>query len=515
MESTAQASDAGRPEEITAVPVRHPGRWVTAGIVALLGVIIIHSVATNPRFGWSVVGDYLFDGRITDGVVLTIELTVISMVIGIILGTILAVLRISPNPLVSGGSWVYIWIFRGTPLLVQILFWNFISALYPTISLGIPFGGPVFVSGSANDLITPFVAAILALGLNEGAYMAEIVRAGIISVEEGQTEAAQALGMSRMQTMRRIVLPQAMRVIIPPTGNETISMLKNTALVSFIAVSDLLYSATLIYSVNFQQIPLLIVASIWYLAMTSILTVGQYYIERYYGRGGTREQAPTPLQRLRRNLFSFGHAKVEPRPASDPDSEIPPGVVRMAEPMLKAEAVHKRFGALEVLKGISLTVQPGDVMCLLGPSGSGKSTFLRCINHLEKINAGRLFVDGQLVGYEQRGDKLHELRDNAVCSERAQIGMVFQRFNLFPHMTALDNVCEAPVLVKGVARKRGRAEGEGAAGQRRPRGQGRRLPGAALRRPATAGRDRPGAGDGPEADAVRRAHLGAGPGAGR
>ncbi len=311
-ETIAAPEPQGQPEAIKAVPVRHPGRWVTAALVALLGVIIVHSIATNPRFEWSVVGDYLFNSRILDGLVVTLELTVISMVIGIALGTLLAVMRLSANPLVSSGSWVYIWIFRGTPLLVQILFWSFISALYPTISLGIPFGGPVFVSGSANDVITPFVGAVLALGLNEAAYMAEIVRAGIISVDEGQTEASQALGMSRLQTMRRIVLPQAMRVIVPPTGNETISMLKNSSLVAFVAVSDLLYSATLIYSVTFQQIPLLIVASIWYLAVTSVLTAGQYYIERYFGRGGTRDQPPTPMQRLRKNVFSFKHATVKP-----------------------------------------------------------------------------------------------------------------------------------------------------------------------------------------------------------
>ena len=156
---------------------------------------------------------------------ITLELTVIAMAIGIVLGVVLAVMRLSLNPLVSSASWFYIWFFRGTPVLVQLLFWQFISALYPSISLGIPFG-PTLVHGDANTLITPFTAAILGLGLNEGAYMAEIVRAGIISVDEGQTEAAQALGMSRLQTMRRIVLPQAMRVIIPPTGNETISMLK-------------------------------------------------------------------------------------------------------------------------------------------------------------------------------------------------------------------------------------------------------------------------------------------------
>src|SRR4029079_1552251 len=194
-----------------------------------------------------------------------------------------------------------IWLFRGTPVLVQLLFWQFISALYPTLSFGIPFG-PEVVHCDATHLITPFTAAILGLGLNEGAYMAEIVRAGIISVDEGQTDAAQALGMSRLQTMRRIVLPQAMRVIIPPTGNETISMLKTSSLVSVIAYAELLYSVQLIYAVNFLQIPLLIVASIWYLIFTSLLSIGQYYIERHFGRGASRNAPLTPLQRLRRRL---------------------------------------------------------------------------------------------------------------------------------------------------------------------------------------------------------------------
>jgi polar amino acid transport system permease protein len=211
---------------------------------------------------------------------------------------------------VAASSWTYVWLFRGTPVLVQILFWSFISALYPRISFGVPFGGPELLHGSANAVITPFVAAILALGLNEGAYMAEIVRAGIISVDEGQTEAAHALGMTRLQTMRRIVLPQAMRVIIPPTGNETISMLKTTSLVSVIAYSELLYSAQLIYSVNYRQIPLLLVASAWYLIMTTVLSIGQYYIERRYSRGASRNLPDTPLQRLRRTIFSFRHASV-------------------------------------------------------------------------------------------------------------------------------------------------------------------------------------------------------------
>ena len=285
------------------MPVRHPGRWVATVVVALLAVVVVHSVATNPRFGWGTVGHYLFSSRILHGLVVTLELTAVSMVIGIALGIVLAVMRLSPNPLIAGVSGFYIWFFRGTPVLVQILFWSFISALYPRISLGIPFGGPEFIHANANTLITPFLAAILALGLNEGAYMAEIVRAGIISVDEGQTDAASALGMTRLQTMRRIVLPQAMRVIIPPTGNETISMLKTTSLVSVIAYPELLYSAQLIYAVNYLQIPLLLTACAWYLLVTSILSVGQFYLERHYGRGTSREQAATLLARMRQGLL--------------------------------------------------------------------------------------------------------------------------------------------------------------------------------------------------------------------
>jgi polar amino acid transport system permease protein len=287
----------GRPDEIRAVPVRHPGRWVAAVIVVVIAASIINSASTNLHFEWSVVGEYMTDSRVLEGLRVTLELTVIAMAIGIVLGLVLAVMRLSPNPIVSGGSWLYIWFFRGTPVLVQLLFWYNIAALYPKLGLGIPFG-PSFVHPNVNSLIRPFTAAVLGLGLNEGAYMAEIVRAGIISVDEGQTEAAQSLGMTRLQTMRRIVMPQAMRVIIPPTGNETISMLKTTSLASVIAVGELLYVVGNIYSTNFKTIPLLITASFWYLICTSVLYVGQYYLERYYARGAMRELPPTPLQRL-------------------------------------------------------------------------------------------------------------------------------------------------------------------------------------------------------------------------
>jgi polar amino acid transport system permease protein len=296
--SQDEAMQPGPSQTIEAVPVRHPGRWIAAAIVALIAASLIRSAIDNPNFHWDVVGSYLFDQRILRGVVKTIELTVLGMLIGIALGVVLAVMRLSPNFLIRGASWFYIWAFRGTPLLVQILFWAFISALYPTIDLGIPFG-PSFIHLNANDFITLFVAGMLALALNEGAYMAEIVRAGIISVDEGQTEAATALGMTRGQTMRYIVLPQAMRVIIPPTGNETISMLKNSSLVSVIALPELLYSAQLIYSQNFQQIPLLIVVSIWYLAMTTVLSIGQYFLERHYGRGRMRDEPVTLFEQIR------------------------------------------------------------------------------------------------------------------------------------------------------------------------------------------------------------------------
>jgi polar amino acid transport system permease protein len=293
---------APRPEEIKAVPVRRPGRWIAAAIVLILAASIVRSIVTNKNFEWHVVGQYLFDHRILHGVVVTIELTVIAMVIGIVLGVVLAVMRLSPNPVVKAGSWFYIYVFRGTPVLVQLLLWGFIAALFPKIDIGVPFGGPNLIHASANSLITPFVAAILGLGLNEGAYMAEIVRAGIISVDEGQTEAASSLGLTRLPIMRHIVLPQAMRVIIPPTGNETISMLKTSSLVIVLGgVFDLLFETQQIYAANFKPIPLLIVASIWYLALTSVLYVGQYFIERRYGRGFSRAEQLT----LRARWFGF------------------------------------------------------------------------------------------------------------------------------------------------------------------------------------------------------------------
>ena len=303
------------------VPVRHPGRWIASAVILVLVAMLINTLIFSSvvrggvregRFQWSVVGKYLFATPVLRGIVVTLELTVIAMVAGILLGVILAVMRLSPNRLLSGSAWLYIWFFRGTPVLVQLFFWYVgISYLYPVLTFGIPFG-PTFYTVNANVLVTSFVAGALGLSLNEGAYMAEIVRAGIISVDDGQTEAAQSLGMSKALTLRRIVLPQAMRIIIPPTGNETISMLKTTSLVYVIALADLFTATQNISNTNYETVPLLLVASLWYLFFTSVLTVGQFYVERYYARGSSRALPPTPFQRLRQDVF---HLRRKPVPA--------------------------------------------------------------------------------------------------------------------------------------------------------------------------------------------------------
>jgi polar amino acid transport system permease protein len=299
----AQAVDVRRrPEAIRAIPLRHPWRWVAALVALAVAAAIVYTFATAPALDWKAVGKYLFFPRILEAISVTLELTVLAMVIGISLGVLLAVMRLSVNPVVSTVSWFYIWFFRGTPVLVQIFFWFNIATILPSIRFGIPFTHIQWI-GITNNIVSPFLAAVLGLGLNEAAYMSEVVRAGIISVDQGQTEAAQALGMTRVRVMRRIVLPQAMRVIIPPTGNETISMLKTSSLASIATVAELFYIQEEISNSNFDIIELLIVASIWYLVMTSILTFGQYYLERYFARGSARQLPATPLQRFRRMLL--------------------------------------------------------------------------------------------------------------------------------------------------------------------------------------------------------------------
>jgi polar amino acid transport system permease protein len=254
------------------------GRVALWAVTLAIAAGFAYIVAVNPNFGWPVVAQYFFDPTVMQGLTVTLGLTVVAMILGIALGLVLAIARMSTDRLASSLSSLFIWLFRGTPLLVQLIIWYNLSTLFPRISLG-------FVSWDTNDLITPLTAAIIGLALNEAAYMAEIIRGGLLSVDKGQAETAEAFGMTRIRALRRIIIPQAMKSIVPPTGNQLISMIKATSLVSVIAMADLLYSVQSIYNRTFEVIPLLMVAVLWYLLITSILNVGQGAIERYYNRG--------------------------------------------------------------------------------------------------------------------------------------------------------------------------------------------------------------------------------------
>jgi len=288
--------EQAQPQTIKAVPVRHPGRWIAIVVIALISAMFIHMLVTNDAFQWQ----FMFDNALTEPVLAgartTLVVTIVAMALGVALGIVIAVARLSPNPVVSSAAWLYTWFFRAVPRLVlMILFGNF-GILYSRYEVGIPFDRQIgdllgitfdgrFAGLSARDLVTGVVAGTAGLALSEAAYMAEIVRAGIQSVDPGQAEAAQALGMSRILVLRRIVLPQAMRVIVPPTGNETIAMLKDTSLLAFVPAADLFFQLQAVGNRTFQIFPMLVAACLWYLAMTSVLMVGQYFLERYFGRG--------------------------------------------------------------------------------------------------------------------------------------------------------------------------------------------------------------------------------------
>ena len=308
------------------VPVRHYGQWVASVVALVLLAMLVHTLLSKVpsptgqkfchttggvrschplldwRFGWNVVGQYFTTADVLKGLLVTVELTLVAMTLGIVIGVVLAVMRLSPNRLLSSTAWSYTWFFRGTPVYVQLFFWFYITTIFPELTIGVPFTTITFVHLNVNAILSSFVAASVALGLNEGAYMSEIARSGLIAVDEGQTEAASSLGMTRGQTLRLVVLPQAMRVIIPPTGNELISMLKTTSLVSAVGVVELFGATNNISASNFKVIQLLIVASIWYLFVTTILSIGQFYLERKFAKGALRTPPPTPIARLRNDL---------------------------------------------------------------------------------------------------------------------------------------------------------------------------------------------------------------------
>ncbi len=311
MKRPAPSADRPSIHDIRPVPARNVGQWLGGAVLLAMGLLFLQILVTNGNMKWPVVADYLFDAKILAGLGMTLLLTVLAMVLGLAIGMVLAIMRLSSGRVFQWISWVWIWFFRGVPPLVQMIFWYNLALLLPEISIGIPFG-PKLVSWNTNDLITPFTAAIMGLAFTESAYAAEMIRAGIQAVNPGQTEAAATLGMTRAQVLRRIVLPQALRIVIPPIGNDTISMLKFTSLVSVLALPDLLYSAQMIYARTYQTIPLLIVATLWYLLLTTVLTICEHMIEHRLKAAPGQKTRFWDLRFFPRHRSTHQSAEVQP-----------------------------------------------------------------------------------------------------------------------------------------------------------------------------------------------------------
>jgi polar amino acid transport system permease protein len=415
------------------VPARHPARTAGTLFAILVLVAVAHSILVNPRWGWDVFAQWFLAEPVLVGLGRTLLLTALGTLFGFMLGTALALARVSGSPLLGTVAWGYVWIFRSVPLIVLLLILNNLGYLYPVVALGVPYTELTFFSASTTQLITPFCAAVLGLTLNQAAFSSEIIRGGILSVDQGQLEAAAALGLPRRRQAFRIVLPQAMRAILPNAFNEIIGLAKGTSQVYILALPELFYTIQVIYRRNLEVVPLLMVATVWYLIILTVLSLVQQQVERHYARGALREAPSSLLARFRR------------RPAAPPAAK-PTRTERPARGgVVEVQHVVKSFGPLRVLDDVSLLLPAGSVTAILGQSGSGKSTLLRTINRLERVDSGFIAVDGELVGYRRQGDTLYELKEQEVLLRRADVGMVFQSFNLFPHLTALENVAEAPV----------------------------------------------------------------------
>ena len=412
--------------------------------------------ASHFQWFWNFWG-YLFSSFLWQGAVTAVEITAISMVVGLLLGLGLALTRMSSNRPLKAVAWFYTWVMRGTPQLLQLVF------IYDAL----PFIGLKFDS---------FTTAVIGFTLNEAAFSGEIIRGGILSVNRNQSIAAASLGMGSFLTLRRIVLPQAMRAILPAVGNDTIGMLKLTSIASIIFVNELTFRAQQIVGQNFEFFTVFAAAAIIYLFLTSGISAAQGWAEQRFDL--ERDRRPMGGDAMRRMLgFSLGRAPaVEPAAeaapcsgSAQPTPTMAPAVAKAGadlfhrlasagaedattdEPFIVGRNVQKKYGDREILKSIDLTVKRGEVVVLLGPSGSGKSTFLRMINHLEPMDWGEITVGGRHVGYEPvPGGAFRPVRHLAKARADARIGMVFQHFNLFDHLTALENIMEAPVRVYGM-----------------------------------------------------------------
>ncbi|GAB3305672.1 ABC transporter permease subunit [Epidermidibacterium keratini] len=320
--STPHLESAQRDDDsnLSVVPVRHPWRWAGVAVVVVLLAQFVHGLITNPGWDWPTFGAWFASKSIVTALGTTIQLTAFGTVLGFALGVVLAAMRMSRSPFLQIVSWGYVWAFRSIPLIVQLLFWFNIAYLYQTLQFGVPFG-PGFFSVETNDVLGPLGAAVLGLALHQAAYAAEIIRGGILSVDHGQLEAAAALGIPRLRQFRRIVLPQAMRSILPNAANEVISLFKGTSIVSVMAIPELFYQAQVIYGRNGRVVPLLMVATVWYIVLTSVLSIVQYYLERHYAKGANRTPPPTPWQRAR-----DGMGRVRRAAAPDASTQLRQGV---------------------------------------------------------------------------------------------------------------------------------------------------------------------------------------------
>ncbi|MGO4452257.1 amino acid ABC transporter permease/ATP-binding protein [Phyllobacterium sp. TAF24] len=443
------------------VKAKYPARFFGTLVAALIIAVTLQSILTNPKWGWNVFAEWFFSAPVLAGLARTLLLTALGSLLGFALGTALALARVSKSPLLSGLSWAYIWLLRSIPLIVLLLILNNLGYLYATVRIGVPYTDILFAEYPTISILSPFAAALIGLSLNQAAFSSEIIRGGILSVDQGQLEAAAALGLSRRRQALRIVLPQAMRTILPTGFNEIIGLAKGTSVVYVLALPELFYTVQVIYRRNLEVVPLLMVATVWYLIIMTALSVAQHYIERHFSKGALRNPPAPIFRKLFRRLFG---APILARPqtvtvsslqnvaaSKTNDRSIP--LAKWRTPgSVKIQGVSKSFGQLKVLDDIRLDIKAGSVTAILGPSGSGKSTLLRTINHLERVDDGFITVDNELVGYRKSGRTLYELKERDILKRRADIGMVFQSFNLFPHLTVLENIIEAPVSLGHLTR---------------------------------------------------------------
>ncbi|WP_081333522.1 amino acid ABC transporter permease/ATP-binding protein [Burkholderia territorii] len=451
--SSSHARDAGT--RLRIVPARHRSRTVGTVLTLVLIALALHSILGNPQWGWPVFAEWFLSPPVLSGLARTLVLTLLGAVFGFVLGAFVALARLSRSRLLAASAWTFVWLFRSIPLIVLLLILNNLGYLYEHVRLGVPFTDIVWFDTPTTDLISPFLAAVLGLTLNHAAFSAEVIRGGILAVDQGQLEAAAALGLPRGRQTTRIVLPQAMRAILPTAFNDLITLAKGTSMVYVLAMPELFYTVQVIYRRNLEVIPLLMVATVWYLIILTVLSAIQVQVERHYARGALRNPPRSALTFVLARIGAL-RRRAATRDATA-DATAQGGTADAPVPRTGGEVavrnVSKQFGMQRVLDNVSFVAPRGSVTVIVGPSGSGKSTLLRTINHLERVDDGFIDIDGELIGYRRDGDVLHELKERDVLKRRTAVGMVFQNFNLFAHLTVLENLVEAPVSVGGVTRE--------------------------------------------------------------